>query len=153
VPPPATLTPEFLAQQQKRDREHLKLISIFHFIFGGFALLGIAFLAMHYAFMRAVFANPEMWKNQNQPMPFSPTDFLNDFVWFYVLIGVLLLAGLVLNVLSGLFLWQRRHRMFSLVIAGMNFLQVPLVTVLGFFTILVLSRESVRDLYPSSSST
>jgi hypothetical protein len=52
-----------------------------------------------------------------------------------------------------MFLWQRRYRMFSMLIAGLNCLQVPLGTVLGVFTLLVLSRESVQELYPDSERT
>ncbi len=61
--------------------------------------------------------------------------------------GVVLFAGLVLNVLSGLFLWQRRHRVYSIVTAGLDCLQIPFGTALGVFTLLVLSRDSVRQLY------
>jgi hypothetical protein len=65
--------------------------------------------------------------------------------------GVLLLTGLVLNVLSGLFLWQKKNRLFSLIIGGLNCLQIPFGTALGVFTFLVLSRDSVRQLYSMSA--
>jgi hypothetical protein len=54
-----------------------------------------------------------------------------------------------LNLLSGLFLRRRRHRTFSLVGGGLNCLQIPFGAVSdrlwGVFTIIVLSRPSVRD--------
>ncbi|SPE61462.1 conserved membrane hypothetical protein [Verrucomicrobia bacterium] len=145
-PPPvqSTLPPQGLVEnQQKRDREHVQLLAIFHFVFAGLALVGMGFLCVHYAIMHAIFSNPEMWKSQAPP----PKDFLDVFIWFYLFMGVLFLTGLVLNVLSGLFLWRKRHRIFSLVIAGLNCLQIPFGTALGVFTILVLSRESVRQMY------
>ncbi|MCX6922874.1 MAG: hypothetical protein NT154_06635 [Verrucomicrobia bacterium] len=37
--------------------------------------------------------------------------------------------------------------MFSLMIGGLNCLQIPFGSALGVFTIIVLSRDSVRDLY------
>ena len=55
--------------------------------------------------------------------------------------------GMVLNLLSAGFLWQKRNRLFSIVIAGLDCLQIPFGTALGVFTIIVLSRESVRELY------
>jgi hypothetical protein len=61
--------------------------------------------------------------------------------------GVLLLTGLVLNALSGIFLWHKKHRLFSMIIGGLNCFQIPFGTVLGVFTIVVLSRDSVRELY------
>ena len=95
--------------------------------------------------MHTVFSNTDMSKSQPQTMPSKA--FLDAFIWFYLFMGVLLLTGLVLNVLSGVFLWQKRHRMFSLTIGGLNCLLIPFGTALGVFTILVLSRDRVRELY------
>lgn len=57
-----------------------------------------------------------------------------------------------LNVLSGFFLLQKRNRLFSLIIGGLNCLQIPFGTALGVFTILVLSRDSVRQLYAGETA-
>jgi hypothetical protein len=150
---PSSLPPEALIQaQKKRDREHLKLLSIFHFVFAGLALVVMGFLCLHYFVIHTIFSNPDMWKTQKDSMP-PPKAFLDAFVWFYVFMGVILLTGLVLNVLSGLFLRQKRHRVFSLVIGGLNCLQIPFGTALGVFTIVVLGRESVRELYADETAT
>jgi hypothetical protein len=61
--------------------------------------------------------------------------------------GVIFLIGLGLNVLSGLFLLRKTNRLFSLIVAGLDCLQIPFGTALGVFTIVVLSRETVRQLY------
>jgi hypothetical protein len=129
----------------KRDREHLKLLSIFHFVFGGLALAGIGFLFVHYFIMHTAFSNPDMWKSQPKAMP--PKAFLDAFIWFCPFMGLMLLIGLVRNVLSGLFRCQKTNRLFSLIVAGLNCVQIPFGTALGVFTILVLSRDSVRQLY------
>jgi len=50
-------------------------------------------------------------------------------------------------VLSGFFLLKKRNRGFSLIIGGLNCLQIPFGTALGVFTIIVLSRDSVRQMY------
>ena len=152
-PPPvlSALPPDLAQNRQRKDREHIKLLAIFHFVFGGLAVVGIAFLCVHYAILHTVFSNPEMWKSQQQTPP--PEAFLDAFIWFYMFVGVLLLIGLVLNVLSGLFLLQKRNRLFSLIIGGLNCLQIPFGTALGAFTILVLSRDSVRQLYAGEGTT
>jgi hypothetical protein len=67
--------------------------------------------------------------------------------------GVLLLVCLVLNVLSGIFLLQKRNRLFSFIIGGLNCLQIPFGTALGVFTILVLSRDGVRQLYAGGTES
>ena len=134
-----------IQNQQKRDREHLRLLSIFHFVFAGLALLGMAFLFMHYSMMHMMFSNPDLWKSPNVGPP--PKVFFDAFVWFYIFFGFILFIGLALNVLSAVFLWHKQNRFFSIIVAGLNCLQIPFGTVLGVFTIMVLSRDSVRDLY------
>jgi hypothetical protein len=52
-----------------------------------------------------------------------------------------------LNLLSGFCLWRRRDRRASLIVAGLNCLQIPFGTVLGVFTFIVLRRPAVKDLY------
>ena len=146
--PSEPLSEAAIQEQQRRDREHLRLLAIFHFIFGGFAVLGIGFLCVHYAFLHAIFSNPDMWKSQNQPMP--PKAFLDLFIWIYLFAGALLVTGGVLNVLSGNFILKTKNRLFSQIIAGLNCFQFPFGTALGVLTILVLSRESVHRLYSGS---
>lgn len=53
----------------------------------------------------------------------------------------------LLTILSGVFIRRQKYRTFSLVIAGLSCLMVPFGTVLGVFTLVILSRESVRQLY------
>jgi hypothetical protein len=42
--------------------------------------------------------------------------------------------------------------MFSLVIAGLNCIQIPFGTALGVFTIIVLLRDSVREAYAAGAT-
>src|SRR5579871_2094491 len=133
--------PPVYGTQPSKDDEHLKLLSIFHFVLGGLSLFGIAFLAMHYLFMSMFFAHPERWQTKGGPV--LPSQFFAVFIWFYLFVGMVLVAACVLNVLSGIFLRQRKHLTFSLVIAALNCLQIPFGTALGVFTIIVLHRDSV----------
>ncbi len=61
-----------------KDAEHLKLLAIFHFIFAGLALLGVAFLWMHFTIMNAAMNNPKMWEHQDMK-GFSPQEFFAAF--------------------------------------------------------------------------
>jgi hypothetical protein len=150
--PSSPLPQEVLIQkQQRRDREHLKLLSIFHFIVSGLSLLGIGFVFAHYSFMHLMFSNPDMWKNHGNGVP-PPKAFLNAFIWMYVFFVVVFVIASVVNLLSGIFLLQRRNRTFSIIVAGLDCLQIPLGTALGVFTIIVLSRESVRELYSGAAT-
>jgi hypothetical protein len=134
--------------QRNIDADHLNLLAVFHFVGAGLAVLGMLFLFAHYMFMHAIFANPAMWQNQKQPPP--PPELFAMFAifkWFYVIGGLWLILSMILNILSGLFLRATKHRTFSLVVAGINCLHIPLGTVLGIFTIVILVRESVREMY------
>ena len=135
--------------QRRIDSDHLTLLAIFHFVGAGLAVLGILFLFAHYMFMQAIFTHPDFWQNQNQKPP--PEELFSIFIWFYIIGGIWLVLSLILNLLSGMFLATRRCRTFSLIVAGINCLHIPLGTVLGIFTIIVLVRESVRELYEAVS--
>jgi hypothetical protein len=144
--PPVTAQTPASEYQRIIDGEHIKLLSTFHFVVAGLAFCGVAFLLMHYLVMSRVFANPDIWKSQTNAPPF-PKDFFKMFVWFYIFMGAVFVSAGILNILSGLFLRQRRHRTFSMVVGGLNCLQIPFGTMLGIFTIIVLSRNSVRAVY------
>lgn len=128
------------------DSEHLKLLAIFHFIVGGLGCLGGGFVAVHYLIMRTFILNPGAWQHSTKP-ELPPENFFRIFIWFYICFGFFFLAIALCNFLSGWFLARRKNRMFSLVIGCLDCLLIPFGTVLGVFTIVVLSRESVRFLY------
>ena len=137
--------PPLPRDQRKIDADHLKLLSVFHFVGVGLALLGMLFLALHYAIFHTFLTNPQMWQNAKQPPP--PVELFGILKWFYLVMGIWFLASGVLNFIAALGLRARKWRTFSLVVAGINCLHMPLGTVLGVFTLVVLLRDSVRELY------
>ena len=139
--------PPLPRDQRKIDSDHLNLLAIFHFVGAGLAVLGLLFLLAHYAMMHAIFSNPKFFENQKQPMPVVPEQLFAIFKWFYLAGAVWFVASGIVNLISGLNLRARKHRTFSLVVAGINCLHFPLGTVLGVFTIIILNRESVREMY------
>ena len=141
--------PPIPRDQRKIDADHLNLLSIFHFVGAGLALLALLFLLAHFALFHALLSDPKMWNGKNQVPP--PPQFLAVLKWFYLIFGAWFVASGILNVLSGFFLRARQHRTFSLVVAGLNCIHIPIGTVLGVFTIIVLIRESVRELYEASA--
>jgi hypothetical protein len=135
-----------MRDQRKADADHLRLIGVFHFVFAGLAAVGIGFIALHYAVMHAVFVDPAMWKNPKGGGPI-PEQFIAAFTWLYLIFGALLVAAAIANLVSGLLIRKRRCRTFSLIVAGLNCIQIPFGTILGVFTFVVLLRDSVRELY------
>jgi hypothetical protein len=142
-----------------RDEDHLLLLSIFHFILAGLGVLGLGFLMIHYTIMSTVFDNPHMWdhlkdKDGNPvPMPFNPSLFFNAFRWFYLFMGAWGIVSIIVNLVAGFRLRQWRSRTFLLFVAGFNCLNIPFGTVLGIFTIIVLTRASVRVRYEPNTKS
>lgn len=135
---------------QSEDDQHLNLLSIFHYVVGGlvgvFSLLPILYIVMGLAM---VFA-PEMFgENRGH----APPAFLG---WLIAGVGcVALVFGLTLAtcvVLAGRSLASRTRYTFCLVMAGIECVFMPLGTILGVFTIVVLMRESVKSLFQASPS-
>ena len=121
-----------------QDESHLNLLSIFHYVFAGLGFFGGLGLLAHYALMNALMNG----KLGGSPRP-PPAEMVAMMQGMYVVLGFLLLVRIVLNVLAGVFLRQRRNRVFCIVVAALDCLQIPLGTTLGVFTVIVLMRESV----------
>ena len=127
------------------DAEHVRILAICHFVAAGLAFVAFGFASLYFAMIQAFFANPAMWaKSPNGP---PPAEFIAIFRWFVGVFMVWFLVSAVGNLLSGLFMRTRRHRIFSMVVAGINCAHIPLGTVLGIFTFTVLARDSVRKSY------
>lgn len=127
------------------DDRHLKRLRLLHFIQAGLQFIWLAWLIGHYFFL-------QHWLTKdfatNAPSPKFPTpEFLQIITIFYFLLGALLVTISVLNFLSAVYIGRRRRRNFSLLISGLNMVQVPLGTALGIYTLLVLCRNNVRSKY------
>ena len=135
--------PQQMAEQQRlADQQHLRLLSIFHYVYGGFAFLGICFVVGHFFLMRFVMTNAA--STGMKPAEAAQIEqMFGFFIAFYILIGIFCLLLGIGNILSGSFLGKRRHRIFIMVVSGFNCLNVPLGTILGIFTFIVLLRPSV----------
>ena len=142
--------PPLTRDQRKVDVDQLNLLAIFHFVGAGLALVGLLFLGAHYAMFSAFIANPKMWANERQGPP--PAEFFAILKWFYVVGAAFFVGSGVLNVVSGWCLRARKWRMFSIVVAAINCMHMPIGTVLGVFTIVVLARDSVRELYDAQAA-
>lgn len=140
-----SVLPQPPKDHRQTDADHLRLLSIFHFVGAGLAFLGILFVFVHFAISQTMLNNPQLWQNQQQGYP--PDEFFAAIKWLYLVCGAWFFASAVLNVISALLLYARKYRTFSLVVGGINCLHIPLGTVLGIITITVLIRDSVRELY------
>jgi hypothetical protein len=135
-----------------KDADNLRTLAICHYVVSGFSLLGLGFLGLHYSIMRVAFGNPQLWENAKSPQPFKPDEFFHVFQWFYLIFGILIVLSGILTLMAGRFIHRRVNRTFSIVIAGLNCLHLPFGTVLGVFTIIMLTKESVMRLYTQAKT-
>lgn len=130
----------------EQDNEHLRLLSVFHYVVGGLMAMAFMIPIIHVVIGILMMTHPGRF-NQGAPPPF-PVEWFG--LMFAVIGGLIILFGWALaglTIFSGRCLARRRHRMFCLVIAGVNCMFVPFGTVLGVFTLLVLLRPSVKALF------
>jgi hypothetical protein len=130
----------------QQDRNHLNVLSICHFVFAGLGLLGVVVLVAQHWFLDLA-----MKEGMQAGTSAPPPEFFMILRIFYAVAGVLLGVGIALNALSAVFLRRRRNRAFSMVVAGLDCIHMPVGTALGVFTLIVLMRESVRTGYERAS--
>ena len=127
------------------DGEHLRLLAVCHFISGGLAALCVLFVTLHFAVFHYFFSHPEFWDNGKQ-VPIPPQVFAM-MKWVYAFFFAWFVMSAAANIASAVCLRRRRYRTFSIVVAAINCIYIPMGTILGVFTIVVLSRGSVVKLY------
>jgi hypothetical protein len=124
-----------------QDQEHLKLLSIFHYVVAGvaalFALIPVLHLVVGLGLATGSFEEAD-------PMARTMGWFFTAFASAFILSGLGFAACLVA---AGRSLARRRHYTFCLVMAGVSCVFMPFGTVLGVFTIIVLMREPVKTLF------
>jgi hypothetical protein len=133
-----------------QDLEHLRLLSIFHYVVGGLAALFACFPILH-LIMGVVFILLSARPHAKGDAPPAFVGWLIvSFASLMILIGWSIAACIVT---AGRFLFRRKHYMFCMVVAGIECLFMPFGTVLGVFTIIVLARESVRQMFIADQAT
>jgi hypothetical protein len=123
-----------------QDEQYLNLLSIFHYVLGGITAVFSCVPFIHVAVGVAMLSGAFEGEN-------SPPRILG---WFLIFIpAAIILCGWTLAVLMAI-VGRRLKRVsytFCLVIAGIECIFIPLGTVLGVYTIIVLVKDSVRELF------
>ena len=164
VPPPLTpLAYQPVDAQAVRDAEHLRWLSVGHYVYGGLTMLCSSVFIVHIVIGIVSLRNPAMFSPPSvatrpaepgapvppraPPPPVPP----RAFGWMFAGMGSAAVAlGWTLgicNIVSGRCIRRRRAHLFSLIMAGVNCLNFPLGAAMGALTFIVLLRDSVRGLY------
>src|SRR5438445_10867191 len=134
------------------DKEHLRLLAIFHYVVAGLAAL-FSFFALLYTTVGAIFI---FAARHGTPKPSEelPPEFLG---WIFAVVGLLLfLLGIAMAIcilIAGRCLSRHRFYSFALVMACVECLFIPFGTILGIFTIIALSREPVKAFFAAAQTS
>ena|SRR5947209_1794823 len=134
--------PRFTAADFRRDRDHLRLLSIFYYVLAGLVAF-FGSIPVFHVVMGVMMVSGAMGAPPSGPPPAL------GFVFIGLGSGIITFSWTLatLAVIAGRSLSTYRRRVFCLVVAGVVCLNGVLGTILGVFTILVLMRESVKELF------
>jgi hypothetical protein len=129
-----------------KDEEHLRLLSILYYVWGA---LGVLFSCLGGIYLLGMSGVLFAVSQRGGDAP--PT-------WVGALMGVLGVVMMVVTlVFAGLSLWtgkclaDRRAYTLCMVVAALSCLSFPFGTALGVFTLIVLSRPSVKAMFNARS--
>ena len=124
------------------DLEHLRLLSIFHYVMAALTALFTLIPVVHLLFGMALSFG---WGELEHDAPPAFVGWLLSCIG-----GVFLLLGgtyAVCLVIAGRSLVRHRNWVFCMVVAGISCTIMPVGTILGVFTMVVLNKPSVRALF------
>ena len=126
-----------------RDEENLRLLSIFHYVVAGLAAV-FSFFPLFYVGMGALMLCGKLEGAHPDPAA-------RIMGWVFIAIGVVFfllgLSFVVCVALAGRYLSRRKHHTYCFIMGAVDCLFMPFGTVLGVFTIIVLQKDAVRQLF------
>ena len=129
------------------DNNHLNILSIFHYVFAGITGISACFPIFHLIMgLSMLFGNfyPEE-VGAEIPFPFEMFGLM-----FTLIPAAIIIIGWVFAIaiaISGYFLSKRRNYLYCLIVAGISCVFMPFGTILGVFTIVVLMKDDVKNLF------
>jgi hypothetical protein len=127
-----------------QDLQHLKLLSIFHYVVAGLLALIACLPIFHLVVGLMMIFAPSSMSSRGEPPPAA-------LGWVFVLLAIaVILLGWTMAIclmFAGWFLSRGKHYIFCFVVACIICLFHPFGTVLGVFTIVVLLRPSVKQFF------
>ena len=125
------------------DSELYTIVSIFHFVVGGFQILlssiGVIYMAVGYLITTGAIDSAK-----SEPPP-------EVMGWIFSGVGlvftVILLTLGILVIKTGLNLMKKRHRTFCIVIDAILCLAMPFGTIVGIFGLVLLMKPETEELF------
>ncbi len=120
----------------KPDNDLLSIVSIFHFVLGGFQML-FSLIGLIYLGMGILIASGELESAKGTPPP-------AEIGWIFGAVGIVftlvfLTIGL-LAIKTGTNIRKRKNRTFCIVIDSILCMMIPLGTIVGIFGLVLLMK-------------
>lgn len=125
------------------DQQHLRLLPIFHYVVGGMLYLFGFFPIIHMILGVLMVTGVLSGENEGDEAALKVMGCIFLLLPLLFMLCAWTLATLI--IITGKKMTMRVSYTFCLVIAGIECLFMPLGTILGVFTIIVLSRPSVKS--------
>lgn len=141
-----------MKEDRDQDLEQLKLLSIFHYVLGAMGCVSACFPIIHFGLGIAMLSGGiDAAKSAEDEAAMRIVGTM-----FVIIGGVVIVAGWAIGlslIYAGRCLATHRNYTFCFVVACISCLFMPLGTLLGVFTIVVLMRDSVKELFYQSALT
>jgi hypothetical protein len=139
-----------IVRGMRNDEEHLRLLTLFHYVLAGVCAFFACIPLIHVGLGHFMILSPESWADAKGG---GPPAFMG---WIFFLVGAVIVglgwAYAACVLLAGRCLAKRKHWLFCIIIGGVECMYMPFGTVLGVFTIMVLTRESVKARFQETAA-
>ena len=133
------------------DRDRLRVLEIAYYIAGGLTIFTASFLLIHFTLFLFMGLHPQFFAHANSSgNPRNAPPPAGFFLAFAGIFGLVIVLGWIfgaLQIYAGRCLKNRRHRLFILIIAGLECVFIPWGTFLGVGTFMAMERPGVKYLF------
>ena len=132
-----------------KDLENLRLLTIAHYIVGAYTILAGSLPLLHVCLGLILLLHPGFRLAGGEQ--FADSRLFG--IAFIVIGGGIVAVGWTLGTLTvcaGRCITRRRRHTLCVVVACLNCLHIPIGIILGIFSLIVLTRSSVKELFQAS---
>ncbi len=128
-----------------KDEQNLNLLSIFHYIVGGLTAIFACIPIIH--IVAGISMLTSLFESEQPPLFFTRLFILLSVI--FIMVGWAISIAIIVAARK---LKRRTSRTFCLVVAGLECFFIPFGTVLGAFTFVILTKESVKELFANTQN-
>lgn len=130
-----------MSEVRKQDSDLLSVVSIFHYVLGGFQML-ISLAGFVYVVVGVLMVTGAMDSAKGEPPP-------PELGWIFVVIGIVFVLIFItiglFTIKTGINMRKRRSRTLCIVIDSILCMMIPFGTIVGIFGLVLLTKPEIAD--------